>query len=104
MWAAGETNDEARLRVAKQYLKQLSAAAEGLRSEDKFTSREANAVEADHAFSSAEEASEGGAASDDDASEDNFFQDPTIRTAMVEQIQKRTEATNVSCAVFVLLK
>lgn len=90
-FSGNETTDEVRLRVARQYLKQFSDAAQGRRREpqEASSSGRSTALEADPAFDSAGEGSESGGESDEESSDNDIFLDADTKAAVVEQLKRK---------------
>ncbi|OEH74180.1 u3 small nucleolar ribonucleoprotein complex-associated [Cyclospora cayetanensis] len=91
---AGETADEVRLRVARQYLKQFSEAAKGKLREGgtaEAASRTAGELAADPAFDSAGGTDDGSGGSGEDDSSDDFFQDEDSKAEMAAKLRQRAD-------------
>ncbi|KAL8443687.1 hypothetical protein Emag_005860 [Eimeria magna] len=87
-----ETTDEARLRVARQYLRQFAEAAEGGFRVDGATaaSRKANGLEADPAFeSTGEDSADAEGETDEEASGDDLFLNADEKAAVAEQLKRK---------------
>lgn len=91
-----ETTDESRVRLAKQYLRQLSASAKGQHAEKDSSSNALAGLEADSAFDSAAETSGGDEGSEDDDCVDNLFQDADSRMALTAQLKHNAQARKLS--------
>ncbi|CDJ43329.1 U3 small nucleolar ribonucleoprotein complex-associated protein, putative [Eimeria tenella] len=106
--AAGETADEARLRVARAYLRELSAAAAagaaaGQPREKDFAgfSTESQGLEADPAFGSASSSSsssesEGPRGPPEDSEEEDLFDSETEKEKLVETLKSRKQQQKAS--------
>lgn len=92
----GETTDEARFRIARQYLKQFSDAAKGRRGEQGASATgERTDLAADPAFDSVGEESGVAEETGDEESEDDCFQDAETRATVAVHLKRRAEARNV---------
>lgn len=83
------------MRLARQYLKQLSAAAKGQHARSS-SSKVGAGLEADSAFDSAVETSGGDEGLEDGDSDDNLLQDADSRMALTTQLKRNAQARNVS--------